>query len=139
MRSLRRGLTTWLCASAAVVGCICLVIGNWQAHRETQSQLDYQMAQVARMLAGQDFSARRQADTSKGPPMFPSIHVHHDDEDDLIAVVRDASGQPLYVSRSNRHLPGHLLPATGTVGFQHLKIGKGDFRVFSAESNGLSI
>jgi two-component system OmpR family sensor kinase len=115
------------------------VIGNWQAHRETQSQLDYQMAQVARMLAGQDFSARRQADTSKGPPMFPSIHIHHDDDDDLIAVVRDASGQPLYVSRSNRHLPGRLLPATGTLGYQYLKIGKGDFRVFSAESNGLSI
>ncbi len=139
VRSLRRGLTTWLCASVAVVGCICLVIGNWQAHREMQSQLDYQMVQVARMLAGQDFFARSQADTSKGPPMFPSVHTHHDDGDDLIAVVRDASGQPLYVSRSNRRLPGGLLPATETLGFRHLKIGKSDFRVFSAESNGLSV
>jgi two-component system, OmpR family, sensor kinase len=140
MRSLRRGLTTWLCTSVAIVGVVCLVIGNWQADRETRSQLDYQMEQVARMLAGQDFSARSQADTLQGgPSMFPSVHIHHDDDDDLIAVVRDAGGQLLYVSRSNRHLPGHLLPATGALGFQYLKMGEGDFRVFSAESNGLSI
>ena len=140
MRSLRRGLTAWLCASVAIVGCICLVIGYWLADRETRSQLDYQMEQVARMLAGQDFSTRSQADTLKGPPpLFPSVHIHHDDDDDLIAVVRNSSGQPLYVSRSNRNLPGHLLPATGALGFQYLKIGTGDFRVFSAASNGLSI
>jgi two-component system OmpR family sensor kinase len=139
MRSLRRGLTTWLCAAVAVVGCICLVIGNWQARRETLLELDYQMVQVARMLAGQDFSAHRQPDTSKGPPIFPSVYIHHDEDDDLIAVVRDASGQPLYVSRSNGDLPGRLLPAAGSLGFRYLKIGKGDFRVFSSESNGLSI
>jgi signal transduction histidine kinase len=136
--SLRRGLTTWLCAAVAAVGAVCLVIGNWQARHETQGQLDYEMEQVARILAGQDFSARRQPNQSQ-VPMRPSVHIHHDNEDDLIAVVRDPSGQPLYVSRSNRHLPGGLLPPTEDLGFQILRLGKGEFRVFSAESNGLSI
>ena len=65
MSSLRRGLTTWLCAAVAGVGAICLVVGNWQAGRETQSQLDYEMEQVAHILAGQDYSTRRQTNPSQ--------------------------------------------------------------------------
>ena len=117
MSSLRRGLTTWLCAAVAGVGAICLVIGNWQARRETQEQLDYEMEQVAHILAGQDFSARRQPNASQAP-LLPSVHIHHDNEDDLIVVVRDPGGQLLYVSKSNRHLPGGLLPPTDNLGFQ---------------------
>jgi two-component system OmpR family sensor kinase len=136
--SLRRGLTTWLCAAVAGVGAICLVIGNWQARHETQEQLDYEMEQVAHILAGQDFSARRQPNSSQAP-LLPSVHIHHDNEDDLIVVVRDPGGQLLYVSKSNRHLPGGLLPPTDNLGFQVLKFGTGEYRVFSAQSNGLSI
>jgi len=138
MSSLRRGLTTWLCAAVAGVGAICVVVGNWQAHRETQSQLDYQMEQVAHILAGQDFTAHRQPNPSEGP-LLPRVHIHHDNEDDLIVVVRDSSGGLLYVSRSNRHIPGGLLPPTETLGFQIRDFGEGEYRVFSAESNGLKI
>jgi len=139
LSSLRRGLTTWLCAAVAGVGAICLVVGNWQARRETQAQLDYQMEQVAHILAAQDFSAHRQPDTSEGPQMLPRVHIHHDNEDDLIVVVRDASGQLLYVSRSNRHIPGGLLPPSAALGFQIRDFGRGEYRVFSAVSNGLHI
>ncbi len=138
MSSLRRGLTTWLCAAVAGVGAICLVVGNWQAHRETQAQLDYQMEQVAHILAGQDFSAHRQPNPSEGP-LLPRVHIHHDNEDDLIVVVRDSNGGLLYVSRSNRHIPGGLLPPTEALGFQIRDFGHGEYRVFSAESNGLKI
>ena len=138
MSSLRRGLTTWLCAAVAGVGAICVVVGNWQAHRETQSQLDYQMEQVAHILAGQDFTAHRQPNPSEGP-LLPRVHIHHDNEDDLIVVVRDPSGGLLYVSRSNRHMPGGLLPPTEALGFQIRDFGQGEYRVFSAESNGLKI
>ena len=140
MSSLRRGLTTWLCAAVAGVGAICLVVGNWQAGRETQSQLDYEMEQVAHILAGQDYSTRRQTNPSQeAPPLLPKVHIHHDNEDDLIAVVRAQSGEPLYVSSANRHIPGGLLPATNELGFQILTLGGDQFRVFSAESNGLRI
>jgi two-component system, OmpR family, sensor kinase len=139
MSSLRRGLTTWLCAAVAGVGAICVVVGNWQARRETQSQLDYQMEQVAHILAGQDFSAHRQPNGSEGPPLLPRVHIQHDNEDDLIVVVRDSGGELLYVSKSNRHIPGGLLPPTEALGFQIRDFGRGEYRVFSAESNGLKI
>jgi signal transduction histidine kinase len=138
MSSLRRGLTTWLCAAVAGVGAICVVVGNWQAHRETQSQLDYQMEQVAHILAGQDFTAHRQPNPSEGP-LLPRVHIEHDNEDDLIVVVRNSGGGLLYVSRSNRHMPGGLLPPTAALGFQIRDFGQGEYRVFSAEFNGLKI
>jgi two-component system OmpR family sensor kinase len=132
-------LTTWLCAAVAGVGAICVVVGNWQARKETQSQLDYQMEQVARILASQDFSAHRQPDFAEGPQLLPRVHIDHDNEDDLIVVVREAGGRLLYVSRSNRHIRGGLLPPAKALGFQIRDFGRGEYRIFSAQSNGLSI
>lgn len=139
MRSLRRGLTTWLCAAVAGVGALCVAVGNWQAHRQTQSQLDYQMEQVARIVAAQDFSARKQSQPADGPDILPRVNINHDNEDDLIVVVRDAGGQVVYASKSNRHIPGGLLPSSGELGFHIRDFGTGHYRVFSAQSNGLSI
>lgn len=139
MKSLRRGLTTWLCAAVAGVGALCVVVGNWQAHRETQSQLDYQMEQVARIVAAQDFTARKQSEPLDGPDILPRVNINHDNEDDLIVIVRDAGGRVVYASRSNRHIPGGLLPASGELGFHIEDFGTGRYRVFSAQSNGLSI
>ena len=137
MKSLRRGLTTWLCLAVAGVGALCVAVGDWQARRETQNQLDYQMEQVARILAAQDFSAGLRAQDS--PELLPRVHLHHDNEDDLLVVVRDAQSQLLYASKSNRHIPGGLLPPTGDLGFHIRDFGSGEYRVFSAQSNGLSI
>ena len=139
MKSLRRGLTTWLCAAVAGVGAVFVVVGNWQAHRETQSQLDYQMEQVARIVAAQDFSARKQSEPLDGPDILPRVNINHDNEDDLIVIVRDAGGQVVYASKSNRHIPGGLLPASGELGFHIEDFGTGQYRVFSAQSNGLNI
>jgi signal transduction histidine kinase len=139
LKSLRRGLTTWLCAAVAGVGALCVVVGNWQAHRETQSQLDYQMEQVARIVAAQDFSARKQSRAADGPDILPRVNINHDNEDDLIVVVRDASGRVVYASKSNRHIPGGLLPSGAELGFHIRDFGTGQYRVFSAQSNGLRI
>jgi two-component system OmpR family sensor kinase len=139
LKSLRRGLTTWLCVAVAGVGALCVGVGNWQARRETQSQLDYQMEQVARILAAQDFSAPRQSDLPDDPDILPQVYIHHDNEDDLIVVVRDSGGRVLYASKSNRHIPGGLLPSLGVLGFHVRDFGSGPYRVFSARSNGLSI
>ena len=139
MKSLRRGLTTWLCAAVAAVGALCVVVGNWQAHRQTQSQLDYQMEQVARIVAAQDFSARKPLASADEPDILPRVNINHDNEDDLIVVVRDSGGTVVYASKSNRHIPGGMLPAGAQLGFHIRDFGTGPFRVFSARSNGLSI
>ncbi len=116
MKSLHRGLTLWLWVTVSVVGAVCVVIGTLQAQKETQSQLDYQMQQVAHILAGQTFAGTADSTELTRPQMLPSIHIHHDKDDDLIVTVRDASGQLLYASRSNRQLPGGVLPSIDELG-----------------------
>jgi signal transduction histidine kinase len=140
MKSLHRGLTLWLWVTVGVVGAVCVVIGTLQAHRETQAQLDYQMQQFAHMLAGQTFAAAAGSTELTNPQMLPSIHIHHDKDDELIATVRDASGRLLYASRSNRQIPGGVLPSLDSLGFQTVKLGSaGEYRVFAAQSRDLHI
>jgi|KBSSwiStaDraftv2_1062776.scaffolds.fasta_scaffold00306_16 signal transduction histidine kinase/outer membrane protein TolC len=139
MKSLHRGLTLWVWVTISVVGAVCVVIGTLQAQKETQSQLDYQMQQVAHILAGQSFAPAAGSATPTRPNMLPSIHIQHDKDDDLIVAVRDAAGQLLYVSRSNRQLPGGVLPQIDDLGFQTLKLGNEDYRVFAAKSGDRNI
>ena len=139
MTSLRKGLTVWLWAAVGVVGAACVLVGNWDARTETQAQLDYQMQQVANILAGQDFSNPRPADEPVKPEIVPSIHISHDKDDDLIVTVRDLDGRVLYASSSNRQLPGGLLPSVDSLGFQTLELGNGRYRVFTAKSKELRI
>jgi signal transduction histidine kinase len=139
MKSLRRSLTVWLWVTVGVVGAVCVVIGTLQAQKETQTQLDYQMQQVAQILAAQTFAANSSSNELANPPMLPSIHIHHDKDDDLIVTVRNAAGALLYASRSNRQLPDKILPTFDALGFQTLKIGRGEYRVFAAQSGDLRI
>jgi len=123
-----------------VVGALSAVVAIWQAQEETQEQVDYQMQQVARIMADQPFP-EGDADTKiSDPEIFPNVHVHHDKDDDLIVSVRDEHGRLLYASHSNKHLPGKTLPDFDQLGFQTREIGRGAFRVFAARSeNGLKI
>lgn len=139
MKSLRGGLTVWLWAAVGVVAALSVIVGNWEAHTETQAQLDYQMQQVAHILAGQDFSHPRPAGEPIKPEIIPSIHISHDKDDDLIVTVRDLGGSLLYASRSNRQLPGGLLPVLDLLGYQTLELGSGHYRVFVAQSKDLRI
>jgi signal transduction histidine kinase len=139
MKSLQRGLTLWLWVTVGVVGAVCVVIGTLQAHRETQAQLDYQMQQVAHMLAGQTFATTAGSTELTNPQMLPRIHIHHDNDDELIVTVRDASGRLLYASRSNHQIPGGVLPNLDSLGFQTVDLGKGEYRVFAAQSRDLHI
>jgi two-component system, OmpR family, sensor kinase len=136
VKSLRGALTVWLWVTIGVVGVASAIVAIWQAERETQEQVDYQMQQVAQIVAGQSFaSAQSDVDLSEAK-IFPSIHIHHDKDDDLIVSVRNADGQLVYASRSNRHLPGRALPDFDQLGFQTRQIGHGSFRVFAARSAG---
>lgn len=139
MRSLHRGLTLWLWITVAVVGAFCVVIGNLQARKVAQFQLDYQMQQVAQIVASQAFTPAPGADEFTDPPLSPSIHIEHDEDDDLIVTVTDSVGRRLFASRSNRQLPGGILPPVATLGFQTLELGRGEYRVFTAQSRGLHI
>jgi two-component system OmpR family sensor kinase len=139
MKSLHRGLTLWLWVTVGVVGAVCVVIGTLQAHRETQTQLEYQMQQVAHMLAGQTFAATAGSADPTNPQILPSIRIRHDSDDNLIVTVRDAAGQLLYASRSNRQLSDGVLPRINSLGFQTLKLGRDEYRVFAAQSRDLHI
>ncbi|MFL6603161.1 MAG: ATP-binding protein [Steroidobacteraceae bacterium] len=140
MKSLHRGLTLWVWVTISVVGAVCVVIGTLQAQKETQSQLDYQMQQVARILAVQTFGPTGGSAEPTRPEMLPLIHIHHDEDDDLIVAVRDAAGRLLYASRSNRQLREGVLPEIDNLGFQTLNLGSsGDYRVFAAKAGDLRI
>lgn len=139
MSSLRTGLTVWLWVAVGAVGALCVAVGNWQAHKETQAQLDYQMQQVAHILAGQSFLTALQPGERANPDILPSIHISHDKDDDLIVTVRNARGELLYASSSNRQLAGGLLPALDSLGFRTLKLGGGTYRVFAAQTRELRI
>ena len=123
MNSLRKRLTLWLWVAVATVGAVCVVLGNWQAHRVTQSQLDYQMEQVAHILAGQGFSDAMGSDDSSGQNMLPHVPIRHDSDDDLLVAVRDAQGKILYLSRTNRYLPRGPLPLIEALGFHTVNLG----------------
>jgi two-component system OmpR family sensor kinase len=139
MKSLRRGLTVWLWAALGIVGGLSLAVGHWLAHEETQAQLDYQMQQVAQILAAQVFAPGAPGGPVVESNLSPSIHINHDQDDDLIVTVRNANGTLLYASSSNQQLPGGLLPDLDTLGFRTLKLGESPYRVFAARSRELHI
>lgn len=124
-------------AAVALVAVISVAIGYWQARKQTGEQVDYQMQQVAHMLAGQSFTAAH-APGFQAIPIVPAVQIEHDRDDDLIVAVRDATGRLLYASRASQ-LPGGVLPALGSLGFQTLTLEDEDFRVFVAQANNLRI
>jgi two-component system OmpR family sensor kinase len=134
MSSLRKGLTLWLWAAVALVGAICVLIGYWQARKETQEQLDYQMQQVVHILAGQTFTAPSASLGPAPPAVSPMVRISHDADDDLIVSVRDQQGHLLYASRANRQLSGSLLPVLDSLGFQTVLLGDETYRVFVAQA-----
>jgi two-component system, OmpR family, sensor kinase len=139
MKSLRAGLTLRIGIVLVVVGGLCVLIGNWLAHRQNQAQMDYQMQQVARIVAGQPFPLTGQPLESASPPLSPQVNISHDEDDDLIVVVRDSAGRVLYASASNRQLPDRILPPIAAQGFADMRFGGEWYRVFVAGFAGRQI
>jgi two-component system, OmpR family, sensor kinase len=139
VKSLRRGLTVWLWTAVGVVALLSLAVGNWQAAQQTQRQLDYQMQQVAQILAAQDFSAQRRAPPAEPLNLSPTVHISHDSDDDLLVTVRNSAGTLLYASNSNHQLPDKVLPSFGFLGFRTVDIGDESYRVFVAHAGELQI
>jgi two-component system OmpR family sensor kinase len=138
VKSLRRALTVWLWTAVGVVALLSVAVGNWQASKETQRQLDYQMQQVAQILAAQDFSAGRRV-SAEASSLSPAVHISHDADDDLIVTVRNAAGTLLYESNSNRQLPDQVLPPLDFRGFRTIEIGRDSYRVLVARAGELQI
>ena len=134
MNSLRAGLTVRIWIALAAVGGLCLLAGTWQAHRQTQAQMDYQMQQIARIVAAQPLQSGTHAIELAVPGLTPQISIHHDEDDDVIVVVRGLRGQVLYASASNRQLPEKLLPVMADSGFLNVRLGSEAYRVFVARS-----
>ncbi|HET9388753.1 MAG TPA: ATP-binding protein [Steroidobacteraceae bacterium] len=134
MSSMRKGLTLWLWAAVALVGAVSVAIGYWQARKETQEQLDYQMQQVVHILAAQTFAPSAAVPKSAPAAVSPVVHISHDEDDDLIVSVRDQQGALLYASRANRQLSGSVLPALDSLGFRNVVLDGQAYRVFVAQS-----
>jgi two-component system OmpR family sensor kinase len=132
-------LTLWLWLTLAGVGGICALTGIVWAKHETKEQVDYQMQQVARIIASQPFTAGDAGRLSGDPELIPFGDVQHDQDDDLIVTVRDKQGRLLYASPTNRLLHGGVLPPLVGLGFQTVEVGPDSFRVFVASSRGLII
>ena len=139
MSSLRKGLTLWLWAAAGLAAAISMAIGYWQARKQTEEQLDYQMQQVVHILAGQTFSASAAALDPAPAAISPMVRISHDEDDDLIVSVRDGQGRLLYASRANRQLSGSVLPALDSLGFQTVVLDGEAYRVFVAQADGKRI
>ncbi len=139
VKSLRRGLTLSLWVAIGLVGLLCLAVGDWQARKQTQVQLDYQMQQVAQLLAAQEFPPAARIDRPGASTLSPAVHVTHDADDDLIVTVRNSSGVLLYASGSNQQLPGKVLPSLEFRGFRTIKFGEDSYRVLVVHAGELQI
>lgn len=139
MKSLRRGLILPLWTVLAGVGVLCAGAGILGARHEALAQVDYEMQQVARIIASHPYTASESGQVSREAPLLPADEVSHDSDDNLVVTVRDAEGRLLYASPTNRFVRGGLLPPRAALGFQTLQIGPDSYRVLVARSGGLKI
>jgi len=116
-------LLLWLWLTLALVGVGCAAVTYIVSRRETNSQLDYQMEQIATFVGAQSISA------ASSTAIIPQPSPDHDLEGAYLVGVRDAAGHVLYASRPEiRALPLDWL------GFRTVTLGDDDYRVFSALS-----
>lgn len=139
MSSLRRGLILPLWTVLAAVGGLCAGAGIFWARHETLAQVDYQMQQVARIIASHPYTASDSGQVSREAPLLPAGDVRHDSDDNLVVTVRDGQGRLLYASPTNRFVRGGVLRPLATLGFQTVQIGADSYRVLVARSRDLTI
>jgi two-component system OmpR family sensor kinase len=126
--SLRRRLTLALWIAMLAVGLISAGSTYLLAQNEANDLLDFQMEEIAKVVATQSFQRVVPA------IVIPRIDRDLEDSDDFIVVVDDKDGKRLYSSR-----PDWPLPTQTWLGFRTLQVKSLQFRVFSARSNDLHI
>jgi hypothetical protein len=111
----------WL--TLAVVGFGCAAVTYFVSRQETNSQLDYQMEQIATFVGAQSISA------ASSTAIIPQPSLDHDIEGAYVVGVRDAAGHVLYASR-----PEIRALALDWLGFRTVTLGVDEYRDFSALS-----
>ncbi len=121
MTTLRARLTLWLWIALALVGSGSAAFVYVRAEHETQALLDYQMQQVARLVAA------RKADPTL-PTAGSAVDPAHDPEDDLLVTVRDEAGAVRYSTDTAVPLP------TPVPGFSERWIGATPYRIYGLDT-----
>jgi two-component system OmpR family sensor kinase len=112
-RSIRTELVAWLSAGLLAAIAVAAVATYLRARDEAADLFDYQLKQMAASLTG--------APLTGAPPGSPS------GADALIVQVWDRNGVDVYLSQ-----PGEALPRGGEPGFDTVRTGSGEWRVYSA-------
>jgi len=124
--TLRARLTLWLWIALAVVGSGSAAFVYLRAESETQSLLDYQMQQVARLVAA------RKADPTV-PTTGDAASAARDPENDLLVTVRDEAGAVRYSTDTAVPLP------TPVPGFSERQIGSTRYRVYGLDTGARTV
>jgi two-component system OmpR family sensor kinase len=119
--TLRARLTLWLLIALALVGSGSAALAYLRAEHEMQALLDYQMQQVARLVAA------RKVDSTL-PTAGSAVDPARDPEDDLLVTVRDEAGAVRYSTDTAVPLP------TPVPGFSERRIGTTPYRVYGLDT-----
>lgn len=126
MTTLRARLTLWLWIALGVVGSGSAAFVYLRAESETQSLLDYQMLQVARLVAA------RKIDPTV-PTTGGGANAARDPESDLLVTVRDEAGAVRYSTDTAVPLP------TPAPGFSERQIGVTRYRVYGLDTGARTV
>ncbi len=121
MTTLRARLTLWLWIALALVGSGSAGFVYLRAERGTQALLDYQMQQVARLVAA------RKIDPTL-PTSGRAVNAASSPEEDLLVTVRDEAGAVRYGTDTAVPLPQPV------PGFSERDIGGARYRVYGLDT-----
>jgi two-component system, OmpR family, sensor kinase len=124
--TLRARLTLSLWVALALVGSGSAAFVYLRAERETQSLLDYQMQQVARLVAA------RKIDPTV-PTAGRDVNPESSPENDLLVTVRDEAGTVRYSTDTTVPLP------TPVPGFSERQIGATHYRVYGLDTGARTV
>ncbi|MDB5986841.1 MAG: two-component sensor histidine kinase [Nevskia sp.] len=124
MNSLRMRLALSLWTVLLVVGLISGAVTYVQSRDETNTLLDYQLEEIAGLVAGSAMSG--------SPPsrISPAVNLDHEAEDDFLVTLRNTQGTVMFASE-----PDAPLPDFEWLGYRTVRIGKKEYRAFSATSS----
>ena len=126
MTTLGARLTLWLWIALVVVGSGSAAFVYLRAEHETQSLLDYQMQQVARLVAA------RKIDPTV-PTTGGAVDAGSDPEGDLLVTVRDEAGAVRYSTDIDVPLP------TPVPGFSERAIHGAPYRVYGLDTGARTV
>ncbi|MBS0394952.1 MAG: sensor histidine kinase N-terminal domain-containing protein [Proteobacteria bacterium] len=126
MTTLRARLTVWLLGALIVVGSGSAVFVYLRAREATQGLLDYQLQQVARLVAA------RKIDPTV-PTAGRDVDPASDAREDILVTVRDESGAVRYSTETPVPLP------TPAPGFSERRIGGHPYRVYGLDTGARTV